>query len=87
MGTTLSGHVKRGTHLTFNAIRVLKMNVLKRGTHLIFNAMRVLKKNVLTFCLRKVLIKCRVSTCVKSPKDIFFSILIALNRKWVSRLT
>ena len=34
---------------------------IKRGTHLGFNAIRVLKKNVLTFCLHKVLIKCRVS--------------------------
>ena len=30
---------KRGTHLTFNAIRVVK-----RGTHLTLNAIRVLKK-------------------------------------------
>ena len=36
--------------------------LIKRGTHLGFNAIRVLKKNVLTFCLHKVLIKCRVST-------------------------
>ena len=37
-------------------------SLVKRGTHLGFNAIRVLKKNVLTFCLHKVLIKCRVST-------------------------
>ena len=38
------------------------MNILvKRGTHLTFNAARVLKINVLTFCLHKVLPKCRVS--------------------------
>ena len=34
---------------------------IKRGTNLGFNVIRVLKKNVLTFCLHKVLIKCRVS--------------------------
>ena len=36
-------------------------SLVKPGTHLGFNAIRVLKKNVLTFCLHKVLIKCRVS--------------------------
>ena len=34
---------------------------LKRGTHLTFSAIKVLKKNVITFCLHKVLIKCRIS--------------------------
>ena len=39
----------------------LLTETLMRGTHLGFNVIRVLKKNVLTFCLHKVLIKCRVS--------------------------
>ena len=37
------------------------IRALKRGTHLTFNALRMLKKDALTFCLHKVLIKCRVS--------------------------
>ena len=37
------------------------IRALKRGTHLTFNALIMLKKGALTFCLYKVLIKCRVS--------------------------
>ena len=41
----------------------LKVSLLliKHGSHLTFNTIRVLKKIVLTFCLHKILIKCRVS--------------------------
>ena len=45
----------------FKSVKLLNVKSVKRGTHLGFNAIRVLKKNVLTFCLHKVLIKCRVS--------------------------
>ena len=43
----------------FKSVKLLNVKSVKRGTHLGFNAIRVLKKNVLTFCLLKVLIKCR----------------------------
>ena len=47
-------------HVSYNSDECKR--IIKRGTHVDFNAIRVLKKNVSTFCLHKVLIKCRVST-------------------------